>query len=45
MNNLKMCTDTVARINNSADNVYIDIFKQLNDRIRQGDAFRHPIVT
>lgn len=35
MNNLKMCTDTVARINNSADNVYIDIFKQLNGCIRQ----------
>ena len=35
MNNLKTCTDTVARIDNSADNVYIDIFKQLNDSIRQ----------
>ena len=35
MNNLKTCTDTVARIDNNAYNVYIDIFKQLNGRIRQ----------
>ena len=35
MNNLKTYTVTVTRINNSADNVYIDIFKQLNGCIRQ----------
>ena len=35
MNNLKICTDTVAHINNSAGNVNIDIFKQLNGCIRQ----------
>lgn len=35
MNNLKTYTDTVTRIDNSTDNVYIDIFKQLNGRIRQ----------
>ena len=29
--------DTVARIDNSADNVYIDIFKQLNGRSRKND--------
>lgn len=37
MNNLKTCTDTVAHIDNSVDNVYIDIFKQLNGRSRKND--------
>ena len=37
MNNLKTCTDTVAHIDNSVDNVYIDIFKQLNGRSQKND--------
>ena len=37
MNNLKTCTDKVAHIDNSVDNVYIDIFKQLNGRSRKND--------
>ena len=37
MNNLKTCTDTVAHIDNSVDNVCIDIFKQLNGRSRKND--------
>ena len=37
MNNLKTCRDTVAHIDNSVDNVYIDIFKQLNGRSRKND--------
>lgn len=50
MNNLKTCTDIVARIDNSKDTFIMtgisrrNIFKQLNERIRQGDAFRNPIV-
>ena len=51
MNNLKTYTVTVTRIDNSKD-IFImagisrrNIFKQLNGRIRQGDAFRNPIVT
>ena len=51
MNNLKTYTVTVTRIDNSKDTLImtgisrLNIFKQLNDRIRQGDAFRNPIVT
>lgn len=50
MNNLKTYTVTVTRIDNSKDTFIMtginrrNIFKQLNDRIRQGDAFRNPIV-
>ena len=51
MNNLKTCTVTVTRIDNSKDTFKMagtsrrNIFKHLNDRIRQGDTFRNPIVT
>lgn len=51
MNNLKTYTVTVTRIDNSKDTFKMtgtsrrNIFKQLNDRIRQGDTFRNPIVT
>ena len=44
MNNLKTYTVTVTRIDNSKDTFIMtgisrrNIFKQLNDRIRQGDA-------
>ena len=44
MNNLKTYTVTVTRIDNSKDTFKMtgtsrrNIFKQLNDRIRQGDA-------
>ena len=51
MNNLKTYTVTVTRIDNSKDTFKMtgtsrrNIFKQLNDRIRQGEAFRNSIVT
>lgn len=51
MNNLKTYTVTVTRIDNSKDTFKMtgtsrrNIFKQLNDRIRQGEAFRNSIVS